>query len=41
MCKNIIKNIDLTLNSFKPRKSFEFIKTAKIPALELVHPLIY
>ena len=41
MCKNIIKDIDLTLNTFKPRKSFEFIKTTEIPALELVHPLTY
>ena len=41
MCENIIKDIDLTLNTFKPRKSFEFIKTTEIPALELVHPLTY
>jgi glycosyltransferase involved in cell wall biosynthesis len=41
MCSNIIKDIDLTLNTFKPRKSFEFIKTTEIPALELVHPLTY
>lgn len=41
MCKNIIKDIDLTLETFKPRKSFEFIKTSEIPALELVHPLTY
>lgn len=41
MCKNIIKDIDLTLNTFTPRKSFEFIKTTEIPALELVHPLTY
>lgn len=41
MCKNIIKDIDLTLKTFKPRKSFEFIKTESLPALELVHPLTY
>jgi glycosyltransferase involved in cell wall biosynthesis len=41
MCENIIKDIDLTLNTFIPRKSFEFIKTTEIPALELVHPLTY
>lgn len=41
MCENVIKNIDLTLNTFIPRKSFEFIKTTEVPALELVHPLIY
>jgi glycosyltransferase involved in cell wall biosynthesis len=41
MCQNVIKDIDLTLNTFKPRKPFEFIKTEEIPALELVHPLIY
>jgi glycosyltransferase involved in cell wall biosynthesis len=41
MCKNIIKDIDLTLSTFTPRKSFEFIKTTEIPALELVHPLTY
>jgi glycosyltransferase involved in cell wall biosynthesis len=41
MCENIIKDIDLTLNTFTPRKSFEFIKTTEIPALELVHPLTY
>jgi glycosyltransferase involved in cell wall biosynthesis len=41
MCQNIIKDIDLTLNTFKPRKTFEFIKTESLPALELVHPLTY
>jgi len=41
MCQNVIKDIDLTLNTFKPRKPFEFIKTEEIPTLELVHPLIY
>ena len=38
---SLVKDIDLTLNTFKPRKSFEFIKTTEIPALELVHPLTY
>jgi hypothetical protein len=29
MNKNIIKYVDQTLNSFKPRKKFEFIKIEK------------
>ena len=41
MCKNVIKDIDLTLSSFKPRKTFEFLKTRELDTLELVHKLIY
>jgi hypothetical protein len=41
MCKNIIKDIDLTLEKFTPRKTFEFIKTGELDTLELVHKLTY
>ena len=41
MCNNIIKDIDLTLTSFKPRKSFEFLKVEDLAPLELVHTLTY
>jgi glycosyltransferase involved in cell wall biosynthesis len=41
MCNNIIKDIDLTLNTFTPRKSFEFLKVEDLAPLELVHKLTY
>lgn len=41
MCNNIVKDIDLTLSTFKPRKSFEFLKVEDLAPLELVHTLTY
>jgi len=41
MCNNVIKDIDLTLEKFKPRKTFEFLKTGDLDTLELVHKLTY
>lgn len=41
MCNNIVKDIDLTLKSFTPRKTFEFFKVESLAPLELVHKLTY
>ena len=41
MCDNVIKDIDATLMSFKPRKSFEFLKVKDLDPLEMVHTLTY
>ena len=41
MCNNVIRDIDVTLSSFKPRKTFEFLKTGDLDTLELVHKLTY
>ena len=41
MNKNIIKYVDQTLNSFKPRKNFEFIKIKNKEPKQLQHKLIY
>jgi glycosyltransferase involved in cell wall biosynthesis len=41
MCNNVIKDIDLTLKTFTPKKSFEFIKIEDLEPLELVHKLTY
>jgi glycosyltransferase involved in cell wall biosynthesis len=41
MCNNVIRDIDTTLSSFKPRKTFEFLKTGDLDTLELVHKLTY
>jgi hypothetical protein len=41
MCNNVIKDIDLTLEKFTPRKTFEFLKTGDLDTLELVHKLTY
>ena len=41
MCDNVIKDIDATLMSFKPRKSFEFLKVKDLDPLEMVHILTY
>jgi hypothetical protein len=38
---NVIKDIDLTLEKFTPRKTFEFLKTGELDTLELVHKLTY
>jgi glycosyltransferase involved in cell wall biosynthesis len=41
MCNNIISSIDTTLDTFKPRKTFEFFKVEDLAPLELVHTLTY
>jgi glycosyltransferase involved in cell wall biosynthesis len=41
MCKNVIKYIDQTLETFKPRKDFEFIKISNYPKKKLRHKLLY
>jgi len=41
MNKNIIKYIDQTINTFKPRKKFDFIKIDKLPIKTLTHKLVY
>jgi glycosyltransferase involved in cell wall biosynthesis len=41
MNKNIIKYVDQTLNVFKPRKKFDFIKIDKLPIKTLTHKLVY
>jgi glycosyltransferase involved in cell wall biosynthesis len=41
MCNNVIRDIDTTLLSFKPRKNFEFIKVKDLDPLEIVHTLTY
>ena len=41
MCNNVIKDIDLTLKTFVPKKSFEFFKVEDLEPLELVHKLTY
>jgi len=41
MCNNVIKDIDLTLEKFIPKKSFEFFKVEDLEPLELVHKLTY
>lgn len=41
MAKNVISTIDETFETWKPRKSFEFIKVEKQPRKKIVHPLVY
>ena len=41
MYNNVIKDIDLTLEKFTPKKSFEFFKVEDLEPLELVHKLTY
>ena len=41
MCNNIISSINTTLSTFKPRKTFEFLKVEDLAPLELVHTLTY
>ena len=41
MSNNIIKYIDQTLATWKPRKSFELIKVEKYPVKKLRHKLVY
>lgn len=41
MCKNIVDGIGEALQNWKPRKSFELIKTKPRPRKQLLHPLVY
>jgi len=41
MCVNIINHVDEVLKTFKPRKSFELIKTEPIKRKHIRHNLIY
>lgn len=41
MCDNVASAIDDTIESFKPKKQFEFIKINKLPRKKIVHPLTY
>ena len=41
MCENVVECINETLESFKPRKSFELIKIEKLPRKKIVHKLTY
>jgi glycosyltransferase involved in cell wall biosynthesis len=41
MCNNVIKDIDLTLEKFVPKKSFELLLVEDLEPLELVHKLTY
>jgi glycosyltransferase involved in cell wall biosynthesis len=41
MCNNVIKDIDLTLEKFTPKKSFELLLVEDLEPLELVHKLTY
>jgi glycosyltransferase involved in cell wall biosynthesis len=41
MCETFVSTIDQTLETFKKRSSFEFIKIEKLSRKKLTHPLIY
>jgi hypothetical protein len=41
MCENVVDSIDTTFETFKPRKSFELIKTEKLEKKKIKHPLVY
>jgi glycosyltransferase involved in cell wall biosynthesis len=41
MCNNVIRDIDLTLEKFTPKKSFELLLVEDLEPLELVHKLTY
>jgi hypothetical protein len=41
MCENVAKTVDTTFEQFKPRKSFELIKTEKLQRKSIKHPLVY
>lgn len=41
MCDNVISTISQTINTFKPKKQFELIKTEKLKRKKIVHPLVY
>ena len=41
MNENVIKYLNQTIDNFKPRKNFEFIKVEKLRVKQLQHKLIY
>lgn len=41
MCDNVISTINQTIDTFKPKKQFELIKTEKLKRKKIVHPLVY
>jgi hypothetical protein len=41
MCDNVIASVDETLDKFKSRKNYEFIKIEKRPKDRIVHKLVY
>jgi hypothetical protein len=41
MCENVVYSIDTTFDTFKPRKSFELIKTEPIQKKKIKHKLVY
>lgn len=41
MCENVINSVEKTFEVFKPRKSFELIKTEPIERKKIKHPIIY
>jgi glycosyltransferase involved in cell wall biosynthesis len=41
MCDNVISTINQTIDTFKPKKQFELIKTEKLERKKIVHPLVY
>ena len=41
MCKNVVDTVEETLNTWKPRYKYDFIKVEKQPRKAMVHPLIY
>jgi glycosyltransferase involved in cell wall biosynthesis len=41
MCDNVVSTINQTINTFKPKKQFELIKTEKLERKKIVHPLVY
>jgi glycosyltransferase involved in cell wall biosynthesis len=41
MCKNVITNVDTTLQSWKPRKNFELLKVEDLPRKKVPHTLTY
>jgi hypothetical protein len=41
MCDNVISTINQTIDTFKPKKQFELIKTQKLERKKIVHPLVY
>ena len=41
MCKNVIDTVEKTLETWKPRPAYEFMKIEKLPKKRIVHPLMY
>jgi glycosyltransferase involved in cell wall biosynthesis len=41
MCDNVISTINQSIDTFKPKKQFELIKTEKLERKKIVHPLVY